>query len=387
MGWMRSCSVPSHLWCFWVLVDPASPSCCWTTQRWWGIGSHFWHFYLKGARWKDTASCFNCLISYGHNPDPSNYIKNHQVLLSLFWFCAHLWNHRVRSQMIAQLPLRRLSSFVSVASGPPVAVGQGDPCHVASHLRSALWQGVEKTSCGDSILFNPIQPFRSLDLFWRLSLPWASALELSCGGDLDNWNGATRFLDFSAVLGQLMAFCIDPLALTNCHVVRFCFHRKVRWSQGCIWAQRVALGVLLDNPKLRWILLLYEGTGSSQVGTVVVKQPTALQFWEAVPESFGMMLRCSHCFQAMKLSQIPSNSFANLGLNILSMNSAWVEYQPVKQAFGNDPYNLWPEAPRRAWGAGWSLPCRCQSKELPSMFLMTSSRSSHPLKSRVFTCF
>ena len=132
--------------------------------------------------------------------------------MSLFWFCAHLWNHLVRSQMIAQLPLRRLSSFVSVASGPPVAVGQGDPCHVASHLRSALWQGVEKSSCGYSILFNPIQSCSSCsNLFWRLSLPWASALELSCGGDLDNWNGATRFLDFSAVLGQLMAFCIDPL--------------------------------------------------------------------------------------------------------------------------------------------------------------------------------
>lgn len=50
VGWMRSCSVPSRLWCFWVLVDPASPSCCWTTQRWWGIGSHFWHFYLKSGR-------------------------------------------------------------------------------------------------------------------------------------------------------------------------------------------------------------------------------------------------------------------------------------------------------------------------------------------------
>ena len=28
MGWMRSCSVPSRLWCFWVLVDLASPYCC-----------------------------------------------------------------------------------------------------------------------------------------------------------------------------------------------------------------------------------------------------------------------------------------------------------------------------------------------------------------------
>ena len=162
MGWMRSCSVPSRLWCFWVLVDPASPSCCWTTQRWWGIGSHFWHFSLNGGK-MDTARCFDCWISYSHKPDPSNYIKN-QVLLSLSWDSARIF---LRSQMIAQLPLRWLSSFVSVASGRPVAIGQGDPCHVASHLRSALWQGVEKTSCGHSILFNPIQPFPSPNLILK----------------------------------------------------------------------------------------------------------------------------------------------------------------------------------------------------------------------------
>lgn len=99
--------------------------------------------------------------------------------------------------MIAQLPLRRLSSFVSVASGPPVAVGQGDPCHVASHLRSALWQGVEKTSCGHSILFNPIQPFRSPNLILKAvpTLGFGPRAELWGRPRQQKWsNGISRFL-------------------------------------------------------------------------------------------------------------------------------------------------------------------------------------------------
>ena len=123
------------------------------------FGTSIW----KAARCMDTPSCFDCLISYCHKTDPSNYIKNHQVLLSLSWDSVRIFVISWGPRWSHSCPWGDwVHSSHSVASGPPVVVGQGDPCHVASHLRSALWQGVERASCifVFSILFNPIHPIQ-----------------------------------------------------------------------------------------------------------------------------------------------------------------------------------------------------------------------------------